>query len=145
MHTRAILTIGAALALTTTVQLRAQEMSNQPITVTGCLQPADAVHTGVSSAVAGTSGTDEFVLLDVRPGGEKASHASAANGQSSPASSTAGAATTGSADTATVNAPPKGPAAHEDQGPWYSVTGDTEGLRRRIGQRMEVSGTLNTV
>jgi hypothetical protein len=122
MNTKAILAIGGAVALTMAVQLDGQEKTIQPITITGCLQRADAQRgRGATETATGTSGTEQFVLTK-----------SDADTSSSPGSN--GESTEGSASK-------KGAA----KGPWFLVTGDVTDLRADMNRRVEITGTVDPI
>jgi len=122
MSTTAILGIGGALALTVGVQLGAQDKPPQPITITGCLQHADA--RGGKAAkdtigTTGTTGTEQFVLTKIAP---SESRSAGSNGES----------TEGSASK-----------KRPDDGPWFVVTGDISDLRTDVDRRVEITGTVD--
>jgi len=112
--------IGVALALTVAVQLDGQEKTSQPITITGCLQRADARRGQGATGTVGTSGTEQFVLAKVD---RAKSPSSGSNGESTERSAS------------------KKSAA---DGPWFLVTGDVTDLRADIDRRVEITGTVDT-
>jgi hypothetical protein len=140
MRCKFIVTIGAAVAVGAAVQLNAQETSNQPVKVTGCLQRTDANRVPVPSGATGTSGSESFVLTNVQHAGEISAPPSA-SGQA-PSVGAAGGASASETDTADKDSSrrPAGSA-----GPWYSVIGNLDGLQQAIDHRVEITGRLDTV
>ena len=120
MNTRAIVVIGATLALTVTVQLDGQEKTSRPITISGCLQRSDARRGRSATTTIGTSGTEQFVLVKMDPA-ISTSH--------------------GSNDASTEASGSKKSAADEA---WFLVTGDVTELRADIDRRVEITGTVAT-
>lgn len=119
MKAKFILVIGVALALAVAVQLDGQGKTSQPITITGCLQRADARHGRAATDTVATSGTEQFVLAKV-------------DRAKSPSGGSTGESTEGSA------------AKKSGDGPWFLVTGDVTGLRADIDRRVEITGTVDT-
>jgi len=118
--TKAIVVIAGAVALTAAVQLDGQEKTSQPITITGCLQHADAGRRQGATDTIGTSGTEQFVLAKIDPA---KSSSSGSNGAST-----------------------EGPAAKKSAADdaWFVVTGDVTDLRADINRRVEITGTVDT-
>jgi hypothetical protein len=141
MNPKFIVSIGAALALSMAVQVRAQETLTHPITVTGCVQPADAKRVGVATGATGTSGTKAFVLTNALPARDTSARSAGAGGQTASVDTTTSAP---SSETETTSASGSSRGPYGSTGPWYSVIGDLDGLRRAIGHRVEISGTLDT-
>jgi hypothetical protein len=125
MNTRVLAGIAISAALTAVAQLGAQDGVDQPITITGCLQRAEALAARATTGTTGrtgTTGNQQFVLSDVqreRPTTTKPTTGSANN------RSTGGATT--SAD-----------------GAWFSVEGNQDKLQGLVNHRVEITGKLTT-
>jgi len=107
-------------------QVGAQDGVNQPVTITGCLQRAEALGGGTTGTtgrkgMTGTTGDQQFVLSDLQ--------------REKPRSE----ARTGSAN----NGSTRGAATPAD-GEWFSVAGSTDKLQGLVNHRVEITGTLTT-
>jgi len=113
------------------------ESSKNPITVVGCLQPAD--HTSGTSGTSGTatSGSTsrggQYILTNATVGSSSGSYGSTGGTTSgtsgSTTSGTAGSGTTGSAS---------------GSGSTYVLEGKTDELAKHSGHKVEVTGTLSS-
>src|SRR3954462_8640879 len=114
--------VGSALIVV--AQLGAQDSVNQSLTITGCLQGADArgarATTGTTGRT-GTTGDQQFVLSDVH--WEKP---------------TTSGATTGSANNRSTRE------ATTPDGAWFSVAGRKDKLQGLVNHRVEITGKLTT-
>jgi len=115
--------VGSALIVV--AQLGAQDSVNQSVTITGCLQGAEArgarATTGTTGRT-GTTGDQQFVLSDVH--WEKP---------------TTSGPTTGSAN----NRSTRGATTPAD-GAWFSVAGSKDKLQGLVNHRVEITGKLTT-
>lgn len=135
MTARFILSAVAPLVVLATVQLVGQEAATQPVTLTGCLQRANAKQASVAGRSLGTTSSDRFVITDVRPTRAPTS-SSSHEADEAPVTRDD---TVGSSGT-TRSAPTE----HASKGPWYSVVGELSSLRGRVNRRVEISGTIDT-
>jgi hypothetical protein len=128
----------AAIAAAAAVQLSAQETSDQPIRVTGCLQREDGSRVGLPSNAVGTGGVERFVLTEVRPVDASTSESTKRSGDPAPDETASGSPAT------TTGGAAKGSVRSDAKGPWYSVTGDATALRQDVSRRVEITGTIDT-
>jgi hypothetical protein len=128
MNTRVLAGITISAGLIGVAQLGAQDGVKQPVTVTGCLQRAEALGaratTGTTgrTGTTGTTGNQQFVLSDLqreRPTGSEPATGSANN------RSTRGATT-------------------PSDGAWFSVEGSQDKLQGLVNHRVEITGKLTT-
>jgi len=128
MNTRVLAAMTISVSLIGVAQLGAQNSVNQSVTITGCLQRAEApgarATTGTigRTGATGTTGDHQFVLSDLR--WEKP---------------TTSEATTGSAN----NRSTRGATTPPD-GAWFSVAGSNDKLQRLVNHRVEITGKLTT-
>src|SRR3954463_2762112 len=125
MTTRLLAAMTISVGLIGIAQLGAQDGVNQPVTMTGCLQRAEALGargtTGTTGrkGMTGTTGDQQFVLSDLQ--------------REKPRSE----ATTGSA----TNGSMRGAATPSD-GEWFSVAGSKDKLESLVNHRVEITGKL---
>jgi hypothetical protein len=128
MSTRVLAAVTISVGLIGVAQLGAQDGGNQPVTITGCLQRAEALGaratTGTTgrTGMTGTTGDQQFVLSDLQ--------------REKPTTSEA---TTGSASNRSTREA-KTPA----DGAWFSVAGSKDKLQGLVNHRVEITGTLTT-
>jgi hypothetical protein len=127
MNTRVLAGIAISAGLIG-AQLAAQDGVNQPVTITGCLQRAEALGaratTGTTgrSGMTGTTGHQQFVLSDLQ--------------RERPTTSEP---TTGSADNRSTHG-----ATTPTDGAWFSVEGSQDKLQGLVNHRVEITGKLTT-
>src|SRR5438105_2395948 len=121
MNTRVLVGVAISAALISVAQPGAQERVSQRVTITGCLQRAEALPRRATTGTIGTTGTQQFVLSDLQPG-----------------KATTSDSTTDSANNrSTAGATPA-------DGAWFSVKGSTDELKDLVNHRVEISGKLTT-